>query len=139
MPRLAIWVSHQDHCLVDLIWRQKAKEFSAEIPLIISNHPDLEAVAAQFDIDYHYIAVNQENKADQEAKQLALLHDYGIDLVILAKYMQILTPEFIAQAPKIINIHHSFLPAFVGAKPTIKPMSAASKLSERRLTTSLLN
>ena len=117
VPRLAIWVSRQDHCLFDLIWRHKAKEFFAEIPLIISNHTDLKDVAAQFGIDYHYICVTKENKVEQEAKQLELLHQYNIDLVILAKYMQVLSPEFIQQFPQVINIHHSFLPAFAGAKP----------------------
>lgn len=117
LPRIAIWVSRQDHCLFDLIWRQRAKEFSAEIPLIISNHPNLQATADQFGIDYHHIPINQENKAIQETKQLELLQQYNIDLVVLAKYMQILSPNFIAQFPKIINIHHSFLPAFVGASP----------------------
>ncbi len=118
VPRIAIWVSKQDHCLFDLLWRQKAKEFSAEIPLIISNHPNLGNVAEQFGIDYHYLPITKENKQEQEAKQLELLHQYNIDLVVLAKYMQVLSREFISQFPKsIINIHHSFLPAFVGASP----------------------
>lgn len=117
IPRLAIWVSQQDHCLLDLLWRQKAKEFSAQIPLIISNHPHLKTVAEQFSIDFHALAITKENKAEQELKQLELLRQYNIDLVILAKYMQILSADFIAQFPTIINIHHSFLPAFAGAKP----------------------
>ncbi|MFK0730376.1 MAG: formyltetrahydrofolate deformylase [Gloeotrichia echinulata HAB0833] len=117
VPRLAIWVSRQDHCLFDLIWRQRAKEFVAEIPLIISNHPDLKGVAEQFGIDYHYIPISKDNKPEQEAKQLELLRQYKIDLVVLAKYMQIVTADFITQFPQIINIHHSFLPAFVGANP----------------------
>ena len=112
VPRLAIWVSRQDHCLFDLILRQQAKEFNAEIALIISNHPNLKGVAEQFGIDYHHIPVNKENKAEQEAKQLELLQQYKIDLVILAKYMQILSSEFITQFPQIINIHHSFLSSF---------------------------
>jgi len=117
MPRIAIWVSKQDHCLYDLIWRHRAKEFAAEIPLIISNHPDLKAIAEQFDIEYHYIPITKDNKADQEKKQLELLQEYNIDLVVLAKYMQIVSGDFIAKFPQIINIHHSFLPAFVGANP----------------------
>jgi len=117
IPRIAIWVSQQDHCLLDLLWRQQAKEFSAHIPLIISNHPTLQAVGEQFGADFHHIPITKENKADQEVKQLELLHQYNIDLVILAKYMQVLSAEFIAQFPQIINIHHSFLPAFAGAKP----------------------
>ena len=117
VPRIAIWVSRQDHCLFDLIWRQRAQEFAAEIPLIISNHPDLGAIAEQFGIDYHHIPISKENKAEQEAKQLALLQQYQIDLVVLAKYMQVLSAEFIANFPQVINIHHSFLPAFAGANP----------------------
>lgn len=117
VPRIAIWVSRQDHCLFDLIWRQRAQEFTAEIPLIISNHPDLGAIAEQFGIDYHHIPINKENKAEQEAKQLALLQQYRIDLVVLAKYMQVLSADFIASFPQVINIHHSFLPAFAGANP----------------------
>lgn len=115
--RIAIWVSRQDHCLYDLIWRQRAQEINAEIPLIISNHPQLKTVADQFNIDFHHIAITKENKAEQEAKQLALLQEYKIDLVVLAKYMQIVSADFIHSFPQIINIHHSFLPAFVGANP----------------------
>ncbi|MFM7405127.1 MAG: formyltetrahydrofolate deformylase [Cuspidothrix sp.] len=117
LPRTAIWVSRQDHCLFDLIWRHRAKEFHAEIPLIISNHPDLQPVVEQFGIDYHYIPITKDNKQEQEAKQLELLHQYKIDLVILAKYMQIVSANFIEKFPQIINIHHSFLPAFIGANP----------------------
>lgn len=117
LPRIAIWVSRQDHCLFDLIWRHRAKEFQAEIPLIISNHPDLQPVVEQFGIDYHYIPITKDNKQEQEAKQLELLHQYKIDLVILAKYMQIVSADFIEKFPQIINIHHSFLPAFIGANP----------------------
>jgi formyltetrahydrofolate deformylase len=117
VPRLAIWVSRQDHCLFDLIWRQRSGEFNAEIPLIISNHGDLGAIAQQFSIDYHPIPITQSNKPEQEAKQLELLQQYKIDLVILAKYMQILSPAFVARFPNVINIHHSFLPAFAGANP----------------------
>jgi formyltetrahydrofolate deformylase len=128
VPRIAIWVSRQDHCLFDLIWRQRAKEFIAEIPLVISNHPDLKAVAEQFAIDYHYLPITKENKAEQEAKQLELLHQYNIDLVVLAKYMQIVSADFITQFPQIINIHHSFLPAFVGANPYHKAFERGVKI-----------
>ena len=116
-PRIAIWVSKQDHCLLDLLWRHQAKEFVAEIPLIISNHADLQAIAQQFGADFHHIPINKENKLEQEKQQLALLEKYQIDLVILAKYMQVLSGDFIAQFPTVINIHHSFLPAFIGANP----------------------
>ena len=117
LPRIAIWVSHQDHCLFDLIWRHRAKEFHGEIPLIISNHLHLQPVVEQFGIDYHYIPITKDNKQEQEAKQLELLHEYKIDLVVLAKYMQIVSADFIEKFPQIINIHHSFLPAFIGANP----------------------
>lgn len=118
LPRLAIWVSKQDHCLYDLLWRYKAQELPAKIPLIISNHPHLGEVATQFGIDYHYLPITKENRLEQEAKQLALLAEYQIDVVVLAKYMQILSEDLISNFPKqIINIHHSFLPAFVGATP----------------------
>jgi len=117
VPRIAIWVSRQDHCLFDLVWRQRAQEFAAEIPLIISNHPDLAAIAEQFGIDFHHIPITKENKLEQEAQQLALLKQYQIDLVVLAKYMQVLSADFIANFPQVINIHHSFLPAFAGANP----------------------
>ncbi|MBD2235711.1 formyltetrahydrofolate deformylase [Aulosira sp. FACHB-113] len=117
VPRIAIWVSKQDHCLFDLIWRHRAQEFAAEIPLIISNHPHLQKVAEQFGIDYHHIPISKDNKAEQEIKQLELLQQYKIDLVVLAKYMQIVSADFITKFPQIINIHHSFLPAFVGANP----------------------
>jgi formyltetrahydrofolate deformylase len=116
-PRIAIWVSKQDHCLFDLIWRQRAGEFAAEIPLIISNHPNLGAIAQQFGIDYHLIPIAPDTKPQQEAKQLELLRHHRIDLVVLAKYMQVLSADFIAQFPRVINIHHSFLPAFAGANP----------------------
>lgn len=117
VPRIAIWVSRQDHCLFDLIWRQRSKELNAEIPLILSNHSHLQPIADQFGIEYHCLPITPETKPEQEAKQLALLQQYNIDLVVLAKYMQVLSPDFIAKFPQIINIHHSFLPAFPGANP----------------------
>ena len=117
IPRLAIWVTKQNHCLLDLLWRQKAGELPAQIPLIISNHADLEYIAKQFEIDFYHIPITKETKQDREAQQLELLQQYQIDLVVLAKYMQVLTADFIDKFPKIINIHHSFLPAFAGANP----------------------
>ena len=117
MPRIAIWVSKQDHCLFDLIWRQRAGELTAEIPLIISNHEKLQPIAEQFGIDFHHLPMSADIKAQQEAKQLQLLKDYNIDLVVLAKYMQVLSADFITQFANTINIHHSFLPAFPGANP----------------------
>jgi formyltetrahydrofolate deformylase len=115
--RLAVWVSRQDHCLFDLLWRQKAQEFNAEIALIISNHEALRPTAEQFGIDFHYIPISPETKQSQEVEELRLLQKYQINLVILAKYMQVLSADFVAQFPTVINIHHSFLPAFAGANP----------------------
>jgi formyltetrahydrofolate deformylase len=116
-PRIAIFVSKQDHCLYDLILRQRSHELAATIPVVISNHPDLEKVAHNFGINYHHMAIAPEIKLEQEQQQLALLKQYNIDLVVLAKYMQVLSPSFLAQFPQVINIHHSFLPAFAGANP----------------------
>ncbi len=116
-PRIAVWVSRQDHCLFDLLWRQKAKEFSADVSLIISNHENLQPIAEQFGIAYQYLPITPETKLEQEAKELALLQKHQIDLVVLAKYMQVLSASFVTQFPKVINIHHSFLPAFAGANP----------------------
>jgi len=115
--RIAIFVSKQDHCLYDLILRQRSHELSATIPVVISNHPDLEKVAHNFGINYHHMAIAPENKLEQEKQQLALLKQYQIDLVVLAKYMQVLSPDFLSQFSQVINIHHSFLPGFAGANP----------------------
>lgn len=117
-PRMAIFVSKFSHCIHDLLARWHAGECNADIPLIISNHPDLDPLAKMYGIDYHLIRINKENKAEQEAKTRELLKEYNIDLIVLARYMQILSDHFCSQYPnRIINIHHSFLPAFVGAKP----------------------
>lgn len=117
-PRMAIFVSKMSHCLYDLLARYAAGEWRVEIPIIISNHPDMESVANRFGIEYHFIPVDKENKHKQEQLQLDLLKKHKITFCVLARYMQILSPEFIEQYPdKIINIHHSFLPAFAGAKP----------------------
>lgn len=117
-PRMAIFVSKMSHCLFDLLGRYHAGEWNVELPLIISNHPDLKPVAEQFGIDYFVFHINKENKAEQEAKELELLKQYNINFVVLARYMQVLSPQLIDSYPnRIINIHHSFLPAFAGAKP----------------------
>lgn len=128
VPKIAIWVSKQDHCLYDLLWRIKSKELKAEVGLIISNHPDLAPIAQQFNIEYHHLPINKDNKKEQELKQLELLKKAEIDLVILAKYMQVLSPDFIKKFPNIINIHHSFLPAFIGAKPYHQAYSRGVKI-----------
>ncbi len=117
IPKIAIWVTKQDHCLLDLLWRWNAQELKVDIPLIISNHMDLKPIADQFGIDFHHLPITKETKAEQEAKQLELLQEYEINLVVLAKYMQILSSEFVAKFSNVINIHHSFLPAFPGASP----------------------
>lgn len=118
IPKAAVFVSKSSHCLYDLLARYKSKDFEIEIPLIISNHRDLESVATQFDVPYYIIDVKSGNKKQAEAEQLRLLRAAKVDFIILARYMQILSANFIRQFPnKIINIHHSFLPAFPGAKP----------------------
>ena len=118
IPRMAIFVSKMSHCLYDLLAGYTAGEWEVEIPLIISNHPDMEIAAKRFGIDYKYFPITKENKAEQEAAELALLKEYDIEFIVLARYMQIVSPEFISRFPnRIINIHHSFLPAFIGAKP----------------------
>ena len=116
-PNVAIFVSRQSHCLVDLLWRVKAGELCMNVPLVISNHSDLEEICSSFSIPFKLIEVNKNNKADSESKILDLLHEYNIDLGVLAKYMQILSSSFLEQFPNLINIHHSFLPAFKGAQP----------------------
>lgn len=117
-PRMAVFVSKMSHCLFDILARYTAGEWKVEIPLIISNHEDLRWVAERFGIEYHVLKLNKDNKDEIEAKQLVLLEEKKIDFIVLARYMQILTDMFIESYPnKIINIHHSFLPAFVGARP----------------------
>lgn len=117
-PRMAIFVSRYSHCLHDLLARYSAGDLNCKIPLIISNHPDLENVATMHGIDFHCLPIDTKNKAEQEAVQQKLLKEHHVDVIVLARYMQILSDSFCAQWPnRIINIHHSFLPAFVGAKP----------------------
>jgi len=116
--RAAIFVTKLSHCLYDILQRYQSQEWEIEIPLIISNHDKLRYIAEQFDIPYYVFPITKENKIEQEAKELALLKEHKIDFVILARYMQVLTDDFIAHYPsRIINIHHSSLPAFPGAKP----------------------
>ncbi len=116
--RMALFVSKLPHCFYDILARVEAKEWQVEIPLIISNHRELAPVAARHGIDFHYFPISKENKAEQETAQLALLKKAQIDFVVLARYMQILSDDFVSALPnQVINIHHSFLPAFAGAKP----------------------
>jgi formyltetrahydrofolate deformylase len=117
-PRIALFVSKLPHCFYDILSRYEAGEWQAEIPLIISNHNDMAAVAERFGIDYFYLPVNKDNKQEQEARQHELLENYRIDFIVLARYMQILSESFIQHYPqRVINIHHSFLPAFPGGRP----------------------
>ena len=117
-PKMAVFVSKYEHCLYDILAKQESGELAAEIPFILSNHPDLEIIAKRFEIPFYYIAVNKDNKPEAEAKQLELLKEHEVDFIVLARYMQIVSPQLIDQfTHKIINIHHSFLPAFPGAKP----------------------
>ncbi|RBN51894.1 formyltetrahydrofolate deformylase [Flavobacterium psychrolimnae] len=117
-PKMALFVSKYDHCLYDILGRYSAGELPLEIPLIISNHEDLKCVAERFSIPFHYVPFTKDIKAEGEQKLLDLLKQYNIDFIVLARYMQIITPNLIAQYKnQIINIHHSFLPAFPGAKP----------------------
>jgi len=116
--RVALLVTKQAHCLYDLLARWKTGELRAEFPLVISNHPDLSSVAEQFGVPYHYLPVSSENREDQEAQIVRLLEENRITLVVLARYMQILSPDLAERyAGRVINIHHSFLPAFPGARP----------------------
>jgi formyltetrahydrofolate deformylase len=117
-PRMAIFVSKMSHCLYDLLSRVQSGEWQVEVPLIISNHPDMKLVAKGFGIPYYVFPITAENKDEQEKQEIELLKKHDITFVVLARYMQVLSGEFIRQFPnKIINIHHSFLPAFPGAKP----------------------
>lgn len=117
-PRMAIFVSKMSHCLFDILSRYTAGEWDIELPLIISNHETLRPVADRFGIDFVVIEKNNDNKKEQEKREIQILRDYAIDFVVLARYMQVLSDQFVHEFPnKIINIHHSFLPAFAGAKP----------------------
>ena len=127
--RVAIMVSQYDHCLADLLHRHQSGELACDIPLIISNHLDTKRLADFYGIPFHHIVVNKENKAEAEALQFKLFEDHAIDLIVLARYMQILSPIFVARYPKrIINIHHSFLPAFIGARPYHRAFERGVKL-----------
>jgi len=128
LPKVAIFVSRQDHCLVDLLWRTRSGELPMEVALVVSNHPDLDGVAAGFDIPFVHLPVSAANRVEAEEAQLALLAENGIELVILAKYMQVLSAGFLERFPAVINIHHSFLPAFQGAQPYHRAWERGVKL-----------
>ncbi|MBI4497849.1 MAG: formyltetrahydrofolate deformylase [Chloroflexi bacterium] len=116
--RMAIMVSREDHCLTDLLWRWRSGEIAVEIPLILSNHPDTRPIAAAAGIPFHVFPISAENRAQQEERELALLAEHRVDFIVLARYMQVLSPRFVAEwRHRVINIHHGFLPAFAGARP----------------------
>lgn len=117
-PRMAIFVSKMSHCLFDMLARYTAGEWNVDIPLIVSNHPDLQHVAERFGIPFYLFPITKENKVEQERLEMDLLAKYNITFIVLARYMQVISEQMIDAYPnRIINIHHSFLPAFVGAKP----------------------
>lgn len=133
--RLAIFVSKEDHCLVELLWQWQAGDLDADIALVVSNHPDMREYVESFGIPYHHIPVTPETKQEAEKRQLETIGD-DIDVIILARYMQIISPTFIEHyRNRIINIHHSFLPAFVGGKPYAQAYNRGSKSSVPLLTT----
>jgi formyltetrahydrofolate deformylase len=117
-PRVAIFVSKYEHCLYDILLRNTEGEIDCDIALVISNHDKARETAEYFKIPFHHVPITKATKAEAEARQIELLREHEVDLIILARYMQILSPEFVARFEnRIINIHHSFLPAFAGAKP----------------------
>ena len=128
IPNVAIFVSKQNHCLIDLLWRMRNGELKMKVPLIISNHPDLKNIANDFSADYVHFDTNSISKDQCEIEILKLLHKFNIDLVVLAKYMQILSDSFLKEFSSIINIHHSFLPAFKGSQPYHRAWKRGVKL-----------
>lgn len=116
--RIAIFVSKADHCLLEILWRHSIGEFDADIALVVSNHPDLGSMSERYGVPFHVFPKTKENKREQEHRELTLLSEAAVDTVVLARYMQILSPDFVHAYPNaIINIHHSFLPAFAGSNP----------------------
>jgi len=128
-PRVAIFVSRHLHCLQDLLYRYKSGQLACDIPMIISNHSDAKAIAGDFGIKFLKFSVTQDNKAEQEKKEIEVLNKENIDLIVLARYHQILTPNFVSNfANRIINIHHSFLPAFAGKNPYLQAYEKGVKI-----------
>ena len=128
IPNVAIFVSKQNHCLIDLLWRVRNGELKMNVPLIISNHPDLESIANDFNSQFVYFDTVNSSKSDVEDQVLKLIDQFDIDFVVLAKYMQILSDSFLQKFSSIINIHHSFLPAFKGAQPYHRAWKRGVKL-----------
>ncbi|NDV13799.1 formyltetrahydrofolate deformylase [Crenobacter caeni] len=128
-PRMAIFVSKYEHCLVDLLHRWRIGELDCEIPLVISNHEDCRRIVEFNGIPFHVLPVNKDNKAEAEAEQWRLMEEAGVDFIVLARYMQVLSERFVERYPnRVINIHHSFLPAFDGAKPYHRAFARGVKL-----------
>lgn len=128
-PRVALFCSHYLHCMVDLLHRWRSGELACDIPLIISNHVDVQALADFYGVRFEHVPASAGSRAETEARQLTLLAEEGIEIVVLARYMQVLSPEFVAKYPaRIINVHHSFLPAFTGARPYHAAHSRGVKL-----------
>jgi formyltetrahydrofolate deformylase len=128
LPRVAIFASKQSHCLLDLLWRVKSGELPMEVPLVIANHPNLEAVCQQFGVHFECVPMSSETKPDSEQIMLNLLKKHQIELAVLAKYMQVLSGDFLQNFSTVINIHHSFLPAFKGAQPYHRAWDRGVKL-----------
>ena len=127
--RVAVFVSKYDHCLADLLYRHQSGELACDIPLIVSNHPDADRWAGFYGIPFHVVPVGPDDKAAAEQRQLGLLREHAVDLVVLARYMQVLSPRFVEQYPqRVINVHHSFLPAFSGARPYHRAFERGVKL-----------
>jgi formyltetrahydrofolate deformylase len=127
--RVAVFVSKFDHCLFDLLLRHRSGELECDVPLIVSNHPDLRHVAKQFGTEFALVPKSVETKRDAERREFELLESYDVDLVVLARYMQVLSDDFVSRwEGRVINIHHSFLPAFVGAKPYHQAQQRGVKL-----------
>ena len=127
--RIALFVSKYDHCLVDLLYRHQSRELVCDIPLVISNHPDAQHWADSFGVPFFHVPLGPDSSAQGERRQLALLEEHQIDLVVLARYMQVLSGDFVARWPhRIINVHHSFLPAFSGARPYHRALERGVKL-----------
>ncbi|RSL32897.1 formyltetrahydrofolate deformylase [Salibacterium salarium] len=127
--KMAIFVSKEDHCLLELLWKWRSGELEVDIPVVISNHPDLKDIVESYGITFFHIPVTKETKPDAEQKAKEVLDSYGVDFIVLARYMQILSSDFVqAFRHKVINIHHSFLPAFIGANPYKKAFERGVKL-----------
>ena len=128
-PRLAVMVSKEGHCLLDLLYRWRSKQLEIDIPCIISNHDELKDMAGYYNIPFHHLPVTKETKPEQEKQVMGILRKEKVDTIVLARYMQILTPKFVnAYRNSIINIHHSFLPAFIGANPYLQAFKRGVKI-----------